>query len=256
MCYVGSSIDIGGRRRRHIRLACVLNSKNRFHTAIRDFGPEEFDFEVLERCDRSEMRSREDFWIAFIGSNNSDDLNTNLSSSWKGLSDLTRERISKANKGRLNSEEHKKNCSKALKAYWAIHPFPKLSEERRAKLIELSRLRKGKFTPETLEKMRIASTGKRHTEESKRKLSEKLKGRVMSPESRAKMSAAQKGRVHSPEWCLNHSKFMTGRKLTEEHKLKTGATMKRIWAERRASKQFSTLGELGGRNAVSDLTTA
>ena len=57
--------------------------------------------------------------------------------------------------------------------------------------------------------------GCKHTEQTKRHLSEKLKGRILSPETRRKISLSQKGRkpgfsnkTHSEEWKRKNSKRM------------------------------------------------
>jgi hypothetical protein len=60
-------------------------------------------------------------------------------------------------------------------------------------------------TPASREKNRIAHLGRKHTQESKKKQSEKMMGRLKSEETKAKMSLAQignskfKGRHHTAE---------------------------------------------------------
>jgi len=88
-----------------------------------------------------------------------------------------RAKISKALKGRVFSEEHRRNISKAV-------------------------LSRPPVSDETKEKQRIASTGKRHSEESKRKMSEIHKNRrEFTPEEKAaiskKISDSRKGK---PSW--------------------------------------------------------
>ena len=74
-CYVGSSIDIYSRRKVHI-----CNSRNSgvtcFNNAMRKYGVEAFDFEIIERC-LPEMRfDREEFWIKFYDSAGVNGFNT------------------------------------------------------------------------------------------------------------------------------------------------------------------------------------
>jgi group I intron endonuclease len=73
---------------------------------------------------------------------------------------------------------------------------------------------KGKVSEETKEKLRLAVTGFKHTEEAKRKISEANKNR--SPETLAKISAANKGRFVSAELKARISAGNIGKKRSEE----------------------------------------
>lgn len=256
-CYVGSSVNMAVRRQSHLNAVAKGKSQNAFHRAVRKLGASEFDFEVLEKCSRDELRDREDFWIAFLGSAKNGGLNTCPTSAWKGLADVTKERISLALKGREHSAEHRANTGKALKALWASRPFPKKSEEQRRAISERNRARKGKFSAETLEKMRLANIGRKHTEETKRKVSEANKGKVRSAGARLNYSKSAMGRVNSPEARAKHSRLMTGKKHTAEHKLKIGLGSRRMWAAKRAAKaNFKTLELASGGESTALLSVA
>lgn len=69
----------------------------------------------------------------------------------------------------------------------------------------------GKHSPETIERMRLAHTGKKASEEA-----------------RATMSAAQKGRVLSDSARANNRKAQLGKKLSEETKMKMSLAKKGI----------------------------
>jgi hypothetical protein len=62
--------------------------------------------------------------------------------------------------------------------------------------------------------------GKRHTDETKSKMSKVHKGQYRNQESRAKISAANKGRKHSAEQNLKNSERCKGRIVSEETKTK------------------------------------
>jgi len=79
-----------------------------------------------------------------------------------------------------------------LGVVWSDEQKAKLSASQKATWDRGTRSRA--ISDEQKEKLRIASTGKKHTPESRAKMSAAQKGRVFSPETRAKMSAAQKGR--------------------------------------------------------------
>jgi hypothetical protein len=109
-------------------------------------------------------------------------------------SDETKQKISKANKGRVQSDEHRKKNSDANKGannamYGKTH------------------------TKEARDKIIAANLGKVRTEESKQKQSESTKGKIVRDEKyREKMSEVKKGKKRKP--------------FTEEHKAKLRAILK------------------------------
>jgi len=79
-----------------------------------------------------------------------------------------------------------------------------------------------KHTDDTKRKVSEAKKGFKHTDESKRKISEARKGKVKSDETKRKISEANKGEKHA----------MYGKHHTDETKRKMSEAMKRYWAER------------------------
>lgn len=95
------------------------------------------------------------------------------------------------------------------------HLGRKLSEETKKKISEK---RKGKYVGEN-----SGMYGKHHTEETKRKLSESAKARTgwkHSEETKKKIGAKHKGKIVSQETREKLSKARTGKRYTEEQKLK------------------------------------
>ena len=96
---------------------------------------------------------------------------------------------------------------------------------------------------ETREKLRIASTGKVYSEESKKKMSDSHKGKIpvnkgvpMSEEQKIKLSkklkgrpGCMKGKTHSDEAKSKISKANKGKKRTEEAK----RNMRKAWERRK-----------------------
>lgn len=84
----------------------------------------------------------------------------------------------------------------------------------------ISRALKGrpgrKHTPETKAKISEAKKGKKHTPETKAKLSEAHSGKKVSPETKAKLSEATKRLWQNPDYVKQH----TGRKQSPEAKAK------------------------------------
>ena len=65
-------------------------------------------------------------------------------------------------------------------------------------------------------------SGRKHSEESKLKMSESHKGKVLSEVTKSKLSEAAKGRVLTKEWKDKISNSQKGKKLTDEHEIVTG----------------------------------
>jgi len=123
-----------------------------------------------------------------------------------------------------------------MKKLWQDLP-PSLKEQhQKERVIQLkkSEARKGKkHTPETRAKMSEAHKGRlspmkgrRHTPETRAKISEAHKGKKHTPETRAKISEALKGRL-SP---------MKGRRHTPETRAKMSEAHKTQWAKRKKNK--------------------
>lgn len=63
-CYIGQSIHIERRWREH----CTKSSNSFISQAIKDFGKENFSFEVIEECKAEELNEKEEYYINFYNS--------------------------------------------------------------------------------------------------------------------------------------------------------------------------------------------
>lgn len=61
--YIGQSVNILTRWRRHRTDSKNLNNCHPLYIAIRKYGLENFLFEIIEECPKSELNSREKYWI-------------------------------------------------------------------------------------------------------------------------------------------------------------------------------------------------
>lgn len=63
-CYVGQAANLGDRWKQHIKrgVGADAPTRNKLYPAMRELGPENFTFEVIEECERSLLDSREDYW--------------------------------------------------------------------------------------------------------------------------------------------------------------------------------------------------
>lgn len=64
--YVGQAVDLSARWKDHIKAGLGIDTpSNILYKAMAADGVENFSFEVLEECERSELNNRETYWIDF-----------------------------------------------------------------------------------------------------------------------------------------------------------------------------------------------
>lgn len=94
--YIGQAIDIVKRWYTH---RCVgsnncssnhLEYKNKIHSAMREFGRENFYIEILEECKKEELSTKERYWIDYYNSFY-DGYNSTKGGSWKDVSHIGEE---------------------------------------------------------------------------------------------------------------------------------------------------------------------
>ena len=68
MCYVGQAVNVADRWRQHIKrgLGAETPTRNKLYPAMEEYGVENFTFELLEECFRSELDEKEDQWQQFF----------------------------------------------------------------------------------------------------------------------------------------------------------------------------------------------
>lgn len=194
-CYVGQTKNFEKRIKSHQR-TCV-NLKYYISNAIYKYGKDNFTYEILLTCEDhlADQLEKENI-IKFnslvpYGYNLISGGNTN-----KNLSQVTKDKISRANRGKIRTEEHLKKLSIALKG--RISPMKGVPNKHkgeslsaRAKLNQ-SEGQKRRWANYSVEKReQISDKRKKYiiSEETKRKISNSLKGHV-PPNKGKKMSAA------------------------------------------------------------------
>jgi len=239
--YVGQSVNIGARTHNHF---ATLRSKKHYNIylqrAFQKYSEDNFEVRILEEVQEDMLDVRERAWIAYYRSTD-EQFGYNLQSGGsfgKHLSEETKQKISKANKGQIPWIEGRHH-----------------SDETRLKM---SKARKGeKHSDEHKQKASEANKGKHHSEETKLKISKRLKGRKLSRKHRQKVIEALKGRKHSEETKLKMSEMkkgkpssLKGRKLPVETKQKISETLMghvSYWKGRKLStehKQKISVGHL------------
>jgi len=149
-CYIGQTIKTLNRRKTGHYSSMRYGSELIFHKALRKYNKDVFEWGVIEECsNRQELDLRE---IYHIKGYNSFKNGYNACPGGKSHSKITREKISKGNTGKR----------------WKFTP---------EQLKRLSDAHKGiKPSKECIRKRTIANTGKKRTEETKRKMSKSAKG--------------------------------------------------------------------------------
>jgi len=207
--YVGLSLDINKRWKSH--KSPKPTSKSAIHAAIRKYGVDAFQFEILELCSQHELESRECHWINHLETFRTGYNLTSGGEMGREVSEETKQKLSAATSGKKlgpRPEAVKKKISEAHKGR------PVSAETRAASLIYMTGLKQ----PEEWRKhAALARTGLKRSEETKKKMSEsalmrtelaeafKNNNPMKRPEIRAKVSDAQKGRVFSVETRLKMS---------------------------------------------------
>lgn len=90
----------------------------------------------------------------------------------------------------------------------------------------------------TKEKLRIAMTGRKHTEEFKQNMSLRLKGKPLSEEHKANIGKANSGRKSTEATKQKLSESHKGIKQSEESRKKRSETIKAWWAKRKSNEEI------------------
>lgn len=67
MCYIGQAANIKKRWLQHIKRAVGAEplTNNKLYPAMKEFGVENFSFEVIDKCDKDKLNEREQYWQDF-----------------------------------------------------------------------------------------------------------------------------------------------------------------------------------------------
>jgi len=112
-CYIGATKQPLNHRRIKHQYAVKTGSEALFHNALRKYGESSFTWEVLHTCkDREELSKMEAYYTDYYDSfNNGYNMQTGGDSEYI-ISELVKEKLSIASKGKPKSEEHRKNIKK------------------------------------------------------------------------------------------------------------------------------------------------
>lgn len=147
--YIGQSVDIGRRWRQHM----TAEDDIYFHKAIQKYGVENFEWEVIEKCKKSELDERESYWIEYYDSFNNgynctkggDGMRAGVNAgeknpNWKGGISLDQSEYSKKHY-EINKGEKKEYYRKQCKQYYEENK-EKRREYDRQRYINKKRIKK------------------------------------------------------------------------------------------------------------------
>ncbi len=209
--YIGQTIqNFSDRKRKHLYEA-KKNCKVRFHLAINKYGSENFTWEILCSCfSIEECNVMEEYYISYFDTTKKQKgYNIKFGGENYRLSEETKIKIGNANKGKKHTEEAKKKMSKSRSGENHFRFGKSLTEEHKEKLREkkigtrfsedvkkkMSESKRGEQNPMFGKKIPITEErrnilkilfakeknpmyGKKHSEETRKKISEKTKGRI------------------------------------------------------------------------------
>jgi group I intron endonuclease len=209
--YIGQSHDIIDRFRCYKRLKC--KKQTRLYASFIKHGVENHSFEILIECQTAELDYIETkFILEYNSTNKKCGLNLKEGGAYGKHNEETKEKIGKANKGKIVSKEARANMSKAQKNISALksenatkwQTGRKLSEthkENIRKALIGNQYSKGnkwndeqrKKIPE-LHKGNKYNLGRKRSDAEKQRLSLLHKGKPKSREQKVKMSISGKRR--------------------------------------------------------------
>ena len=134
MCYIGLSVHIFKRWNSHIS----TRKKYKLHDAFDQFGIDSFSFEVIEECDKKELRKREKHWIKHYDCVWPKGYNSNHGGGGGVIkhSEKTKKKMSESRKGKTPSKETLRNMSEAHKRQ------PKLECPHCGKIVDLRNMKR------------------------------------------------------------------------------------------------------------------
>jgi group I intron endonuclease len=216
--YVGSAIDIDTRWRRHKKMLieCYHHSK-KLQNSYNKHGINNFNYEIIELCEKHLLTQREQYWIESFDSYNNGYNSRPIAGSNLGLklpiSEETRKKIGLKSKGRKHTEEAKQ----------------KIKEKRKSQI----------FSEETRKKISDLHKGKIVNEETRKKISEANKGRA--PINKGKTYEEIYGKEKAEELKLKRKINGYNSKISEEgrnniNKNRRGKTYEEIYGKEKAEE--------------------
>lgn len=202
--YIGQTIrTLNDRIREHLYEALHNKDNNYFHNALNKYGIENFEISILHTVDSENkqllLNKLNLLEIEEIKNHNSfeNGYNSHIGGFNHNTSQYTKQNISNACKGRVFSDEHRKNLSNSLKGC----KKGERSKEYRQKISKSHQNRTYEYlrTPEARKKASNKTRSQKRSEETKQRMSRAQKGRKVSEETKNKLRDINLGHKHLQE---------------------------------------------------------
>ena len=175
--YVGESKDVLRRTKSYVKNPTCLRKQKLIKNAITKYGIENFTCYKLEECSFDNLLNRELYWGEKLNALAPNGYNLRIGGDKKMIvSQITKDKLSKANTGKVRTKEHKNTISEATKkamtpeicAIISIKAKGRIcSEEKREKQRNaMLGKNKGPRTDEVKFKLHLASLGKKQSPET------------------------------------------------------------------------------------------
>lgn len=190
--YIGQTVrTLNERIGEHLYDASHNKDNNYFHNALNKYGIENFEISIIHTVDapNKKLLLEKLNLLEIQEIENYNSFNNGYNSHQGGFnhntSEFTKQNISNACKGRIFSDEHRKNLSIALKgckkAKEVQNIEKKISKSHENRTYEYLR------TPESIKKATAKKIGQKRSEETKQRMSKAQKGRKVSAQTREKL---------------------------------------------------------------------
>lgn len=132
--YIGQSCNINFRFNSYKKLK-RCKGQTKLYSSFIKYGVNNHIFEIIEECNLEELNVKERYWQEYYDVLNKEKGLNLVLAKFDGksgyMSDEVKEKISKANKGRIHSEEFKKRCSERMKKQGISKEAQKIGAEKR-----------------------------------------------------------------------------------------------------------------------------
>lgn len=215
--YVGQSTNIKQRKEWYLSGGINKASMPKLKRSFEKYGVENHLFEVIEYCSIESLNELEIYWGLYYDTLNIG-LNCKLGEQNCIFSNSTKDKMSEAKKGTIQTEQQKIKRKESTSKTW------------KKKMEDGFKRKYWKQTEEGKQKISNTQKGKTVSKETRQKISESLEGKPKTEEHKQNLSKAKKGKtIHTKESKRILSEYGKNRDLTKTWEAASKARSKPIF---------------------------